>query len=248
VNTQLNFYPAGDRSIQIDLGDKVCPEINLEVRKIFLALKSIDLKGITECVPTYCTLSVYYDPLVISYGELLEKLKAVCQNTENLELPIPYVAEIPTCYDHEFGLDWDFITKHCNLSKDEIINIHSGTDYLIYMLGFTPGYCYLGGMSEKIAAPRLVKPRTHVPAGSVGIAGTQTGIYPIESPGGWQILGRTPVELFNPTRTEDPILLEAGNYVRFVPINMDEYNALQRDIKGNRYTIRKSFYKEDMTI
>ncbi|MEW9125004.1 MAG: 5-oxoprolinase subunit PxpB, partial [Thermotaleaceae bacterium] len=147
--------------------------------------------------------------------------------------------EIPTCYHEDFGPDIHFVAQQNQLSIDEVISIHSNNEYLIYMLGFTPGYCYLGGMSEKIAAPRLSKPRTAVAAGSVGIAGTQTGIYPIESPGGWQLIGRTPLDLYNPAREENPILLEAGNYIRFLPITKEEYRDIQQNINQNCYQVKK---------
>ena len=240
MNNQIKFYPAGDKCIQINLGNTISPEINMEVRKFFLGLKTMAIKGITECVPTYSTLSIYYDPLVISYDQLITELKNASDNLKEQEVPQPYVFELPTCYDKAFGFDLDYVAEHCNISIDEVIKIHSDRDYLIYMLGFTPGYCYLGGMSEKIAAPRLVKPRTHVPAGSVGIAGTQTGIYPIESPGGWQLIGRTPVDLYNPLRKDNPILLESGNYIRFVPITMTEYEIIQRDVNDSNFTIKKT--------
>ncbi|HHY76979.1 MAG TPA: 5-oxoprolinase subunit PxpB, partial [Clostridiales bacterium] len=147
------------------------------------------------------------------------------------------VVEIPTIYGGEYGPDIEFVAQHNNLTVDEVIEIHSSRNYLIYMLGFTPGFPYLGGMSEKIETPRLKTPRTKIPAGSVGIAGKQTGIYPIDSPGGWQLIGRTPVKLYDPL-ADPPVLLNAGDYVRFVPIDEKEYKSILKQVEENKYKVK----------
>lgn len=239
MNIEVKYYPAGDKCIQVKLGDVISPELNKEVRKLYLGIKSMNIKGITEFVPTYSTLSIYYNPLMVTYDWLTAQLKDAQANLKDLVIPEPYITEIPTCYDKDFAFDLDFVAKHNGITTDEVIDIHSRGEYLIYMLGFTPGYCYLGGMSEKIAAPRLQNPRTLVPAGSVGIAGMQTGIYPIESPGGWQIIGRTPIELYNPLRNENPILLEAGNYIKFKPITRENYQIIKQEVAQGSYNVKK---------
>ena len=136
------------------------------------------------------------------------------------------VVEVPTVYGGEFGPDLSFVASHNHLSEDEVISIHSGTDYLVYMLGFIPGFSYLGGMDPRIATPRLSSPRTLIPAGSVGIAGEQTGTYPSDSPGGWQIIGRTPVTMYDMSKAQ-AALLNAGDYVRYVPIDKSEFHRIK---------------------
>jgi len=141
------------------------------------------------------------------------------------------IVEIPVCYGGKFGPDLEIVAKHNQLTPDEVITIHSEGLYLIYMIGFAPGFPYLGGLSDKIATPRRESPRFKIPAGTVGIAGDQTGVYPIETPGGWQLIGRTPVKLFNPKHSS-PTLLKTGSYIRFIPIPPKEYEQLSMEV-GN---------------
>ncbi|MEG2984683.1 MAG: 5-oxoprolinase subunit PxpB, partial [Peptostreptococcaceae bacterium] len=152
----------------------------------------------------------------------IKKLEKKIKTTDKLEKNI---VEIPVLYGGEFGPDIETVARHNNLSVEEVMDIHSKGEYLVYMLGFTPGFTYLGGMDNKIETPRLEIPRVKIPAGSVGIAGKQTGVYPIDSPGGWQLIGRTPIKLYDINK-ERPILLSAGDYVKFVPINKAEYEKM----------------------
>ena len=142
--------------------------------------------------------------------------------------------EIPVCYGGEYGPDIQNIADHAGLSVEEVIQIHTSRDYLIYMLGFLPGFTYLGGLDERIHTPRLANPRIRIPAGSVGIGGSQTGIYPMDSPGGWQLMGMTPVKTYDPDR-EVPILVEAGDYIRFVAIDEDEFHRIKELVDKNEY-------------
>ena len=146
--------------------------------------------------------------------------------------------EIPTAYGGEFGPDLELVAQHNNLSAAEVVQIHSDTRYLIYMIGFMPGFPYLGGMSPRIATPRKTTPRLKLPAGSVGIAGNQTGIYPAESPGGWQIIGRTPLELFRPTR-EPPAILQAGDYLTFVSVTPEEFAVIEEAVRDGTYLLNE---------
>jgi KipI family sensor histidine kinase inhibitor len=171
-----------------------------------------------ELIPAYRSVLVLYDPAVILFHELLEHLQMREAHLTTTDLPEPRVIEIPVQYGGESGPDLESVARHTHCSAAEVIALHSGREYLVYMLGFTPGFCYLGGMDERLETPRLAEPRTHIPAGSVGIAGKQTGVYPINSPGGWQIIGRTPLHLFDPHR-DPPVLVQAGDMVRFVPMN-----------------------------
>ena len=169
-------------------------------------------------MPTYRSLLVHYDPLRLGYDDVVHLVGEQLQRVGEVPLPESRVVEVPTLYGGESGPDIAFVAEHNGLSVEEVIRIHSSVDYTVYMLGFTPGFPYLGGMSAAIATPRLETPRPRVPAGSVGLAGQQTGVYPIESPGGWRIIGRTPLVLFDPQR-DPPALLAAGDRVRFVPVS-----------------------------
>ena len=233
---KAKFLPAGDKSLIIEFGDSISPEINKEIRNMYIAMEKSGLDGIIEMVPTYRSLLVSYNPLKIKYKDLCSKLREYEENLGDSGSEPAKVVEIPTIYGGEYGPDLEFVAQHNNLSVDEVIEIHSSRNYLIYMLGFTPGFPYLGGMSEKIETPRLKTPRTKIPGGSVGIAGKQTGIYPIDSPGGWQLIGRTPVKLYDPF-AEPPVLLNAGDYVRFVPIDEKEYKSILNQVEENKYKV-----------
>ena len=213
--------PSGDGGLLIKFGNVISEEINKAVIQASNCIREARISGILELIPTYTDLLVLYDPVVISYGDLIHQIKNL-RESHTEEAQNREVVRIPVCYGGPYGEDLGEVARINGLTPEEVIEIHSSVDYLIYMLGFTPGFPYLGGMSERIEAPRLEIPRERIPAGSVGIAGKQTGIYPLESPGGWRIIGRTPLVLFDPHR-QPSILLKAGQFIRFVPINGEEY-------------------------
>ncbi|EFR61022.1 MAG: 5-oxoprolinase subunit PxpB [Veillonella sp.] len=219
--------PVGDRAISIDFGQVIDPTINRHIRQTIERIKEFQLDGIIELVPTYCALLVEYDAMLYSYSEICNIIESTLEegmtDTTN---ELVTVVEVPTVYGGEFGPDLSFVASHNHLSEDEVISIHSGTDYLVYMLGFIPGFTYLGGMDPRIATPRLSSPRTLIPAGSVGIAGEQTGTYPSDSPGGWQIIGRTSVTMYDMSKAQ-AALLKAGDYVRYVPIDESEFHRIK---------------------
>ena len=219
--------PVGDCAISIDFGQVIDPKINRHIRQTIERIQELKLDGITELVPTYCALLIQYDAMLYSYSDICNLMGPLLEPsaTDDANERVT-VIEIPTVYGGEFGPDLGFVASHNNLSEDEVVSIHSGTDYLVYMLGFIPGFTYLGGMDPRIATPRLSSPRTLIPAGSVGIAGEQTGTYPSDSPGGWQIIGRTPVTMYDMSK-EQAALLSAGDYVRYVPIDEAEYNRIK---------------------
>ncbi len=239
----VRFLLTGDTSLTVEFGNEISEAINHDIRAYKIALEKAGLPGIVELVPTYRSLMVHYDPAVLPYQELRERLEKLLDDMGEIEIPPSPVLEIPVLYGGEMGPDLPFVAEHAGLSEEEVIRIHSSTEYLIYMLGFTPGFTYLGGMSEKIATPRLKQPRVKIPAGSVGIAGTQTGVYPIDSPGGWQLIGRTPVKMYDPDR-ETPILPEAGQYIKFYPVTQDEYDAILKEVEAGTYVLKTHARKE----
>ena len=219
--------PVGDCAISIDFGQAIDPKINRQIRQVIEQIKVLQLDGIIELVPTYCALLVQYDAMVYSYSDICRILEPTLQESvTDSANELVTIVEIPTVYGGEFGPDLGFVASHNHLSEAEVVSIHSGTDYLVYMLGFIPGFTYLGGMDPRIATPRLSSPRTLIPAGSVGIAGEQTGTYPSDSPGGWQIIGRTPVTMYDMSKKQ-AALLQAGDYVRYVPIDENEFHRIK---------------------
>ena len=219
--------PVGDCAISIDFGQVIDPKINRQIRQIIEQIKGLQLDGIVELVPTYCALLVQYDAMVYSYSDICRILEPTLQESvTDSANELVTIVEIPTVYGGEFGPDLGFVASYNHLSEAEVVSIHSGTDYLVYMLGFIPGFTYLGGMDPRIATPRLSSPRTLIPAGSVGIAGEQTGTYPSDSPGGWQIIGRTPVTMYDMSK-EQAALLQAGDYVRYVSIDENEFHRIK---------------------
>ena len=232
----VRILNAGEQGIVIEFGNQISATINARVHKIAKML--IDSMGdkIIEVVPTYRSLLVYFNPLRIQRAQLVLHIEEVIINEKNGEMEENQgkIVYIPVCYDEEFGPDLQFVAQHNGLTVNEVIDIHTSTPYLVYMLGFTPGFPYLGGMSDKIATPRLEKPRTKIVAGSVGIAGSQTGFYPIDSPGGWRLIGRTPVKAFQP-QSEQPFLFEAGVYLQFQAVTRKRYDEIEQEVAGGQY-------------
>ncbi len=230
----MRFLLTGDTSLTAAFGNEISEEINAQIRAYNIALKESGIPGIVETVPTYRSLMIHYDPGVIPYKTLLKRLKGLLGQIDRIEIPPSDVLEIPVLYGGEMGPDLAFVAKNAGIPEEEVVKIHTSTEYLIYMLGFTPGFTYLGGMSDKIATPRLQQPRVKIPAGSVGIAGKQTGVYPIDSPGGWQLIGRTPVKMYDPDR-EVPILPQAGQYIKFKAISQAEYDQIAAEVGKGTY-------------
>lgn len=239
----IKFLLAGDSSLVVEFGNEISKDINGKIRKLMDNLKKENLEEVIEVVPTYRSLLISYNPCISDFKTLKEKIEKLCLNSssdeEDEEITL---IEIPTLYNDEFGVDLAYVAKHNNLSKEEVVKIHTGTDYLVYMLGFMPGFTYLGGMSEKIATPRLESPRLKILAGSVGIAGKQTGMYPSQSPGGWRIIGRTPLKLYD-TEAEIPVFISSGDYIRYVSISEEEYKNIEKEVLAGAYKIKISKIK-----
>ena len=231
------FLNAGDSALVVEFGDAIDAETNHEVHKLAGRLDKQSIPGLVELIPTYRSLLVSFDPMITTYEDIHKTIAdSDEENTDNAKSAVRIV-KIPTLYSEERGPDLEFVAENAGVTVDEVISIHSGTDYLVYMMGFAPGFPYLGGLDERLATPRLQSPRVEIPAGSVGIAEGQTGVYPIASPGGWRLIGRTPLVLFDP-HTNPPTVINAGDYVRFVPMGSEgEYADIQRTVESGEYTV-----------
>ena len=227
-----SFSPLGDQAIILEIGNEINEETHHRVRAVTALLETDPPQWMTEFIPAFTTVSIIYSPLQVSYEEAKLELAALLKKASEIMLPPPRTIELPVCYGGDHGPDLEYVARHNGLSAEEVIAIHTGASYTVHMIGFAPGFPYLGGMSEKIAAPRKVSPRVTIPERSVGIAGNQTGVYPISTPGGWQLIGRTPTRLFLPDH-EIPSLLSAGDTVVFRQITADEYQTLEE--KENAY-------------
>ncbi len=217
---------ASDHSIRVAFGEGISPDCHREVRRFWALLSAENIGGVLSLHPAYNSLLVSFDPRVTRGPELLETLQALVRLPDRFPLPESRLVEIPVCYGNPMGPDLEQVAELAGLTAEKVVALHSGAEYLVYFLGFSPGFPYLGGMPEEISAPRLAAPRRQVPAGSVAIGGKQTGIYPVSSPGGWQLIGRTPRTLFFPGQ-RPPTLLQMGDRVRFVPISPGDYERLK---------------------
>ena len=213
--------PAGDSAVMVVFGDDISKKLNDRVRSFDRKLMDRHIEGITETVPSYCADLIYYEPWVIGFRDMKKIITDIMDEKDDALDAAGRVVEIPVVYGGKYGPDLEYVASHNGLSVEEVIRIHSSGEYPVYMLGFSPGFPYLGDMDERIACPRLEEPRIAIPAGSVGIAGSQTGVYPQQTPGGWRIIGRTPLKLYDPDR-EKPVILEPGDRVVFRRIDEEE--------------------------
>jgi len=232
----VRFAWAGESNLVVEFGHRIDPEINRQVHALAQKLENEAPEGFVECIPTYRSLLISFDPGKLAGETLIELCKEQLATEQASKLLSPMVVEIPTLYGGEGGPDLDFVAGAVGLSPDEVIDIHSSVSYQIYMIGFMPGYPYLGGLDERIAVPRLKVPRTRVPGGTVAIAEKQAGIYSVTSPGGWRLIGHTPVRLYTP-ELDPPVLLKAGQYVRFKPVCSEEYEEIGIQVAGGTYKV-----------
>lgn len=232
----VKIMPAGDAALVVEFGNIIDENVNAHVHALARKIEEQHIEGIMEVVPTFRSVLVQYDVFVCSYSQIRDVVHSLADNLNVLDKTAKKIVKIPCCYGARFGQDLSDMEKLTGLDRDEIIAIHSATDYKIYMLGFLPGFVYLGGLDKRIEVPRLKTPRVKIRKGAVGIGGNQTGIYPMDSPGGWRLMGATPIDLYDENR-ETPILLAAGEYIRFVPISILDYYDIRQEILKGTYRL-----------
>lgn len=231
---QVRFLPAGDRGLVVEFGDTIDEAVNSRVQAAARMIRQKKDPAVIEAVPTFRSLLIHYDPAYRKYRSMCAWIAGLLEEMPEKEQGVRRILKVPVCYGARFGTDLHDMEKEVHLDMDEIIAIHSKPDYKIYMLGFLPGFAYLGGLDERIACPRLPVPRVRIASGSVGIGGSQTGIYPMASPGGWRLIGQTPINMYDPAR-RDPILVKAGDYIRFIPIGLEEWYDIKRAVTLGSY-------------
>lgn len=209
----------------MEYGDVIDPVINKKVRAMAMMMEKEPIKGVLETIPTYRSLLIIYDPTTTNPTKLEKEIIALEKRLSQIKIPPSETVEIPVCYGGEFGPDIQFVAKHNSITEADVVRIHSTAEYTIYMIGFTPGFPFLGGLPKELHTPRLETPRSFVPERSVGIANNQTGIYPLASPGGWQLIGKTPLKLFSPEHT-NPFIYKVGDRIKFKPISVEDYERL----------------------
>ncbi len=223
----VRILRSGDQALVAEFGNKIDPAVNDRVHALEMKIRDACVPGVTQLVPTFRSLLICYDPAVTGFEQIKAAVEQLSQDLDSMQAKEHRTLLIPCCYGSHFGPDLKDMEDYTGLSREEIISIHSGTDYRVYMLGFLPGFVYLGGLDERIAMPRLSTPRVRIPKGSVGIGGSQTGVYPLDSPGGWRLIGSTPLEFYDPER-EEPVLCRAGDTIRFYPVTSAEYYDIHR--------------------
>lgn len=228
------FLPAGDLALMVVFDDPVGAGLSRRIRALD-ALLAAQVRGITETVPSFNALLIYYEPAVVGYDALCRAVEAILPRADAAVLPTSRIIELPCCYrDPELGFDLERVAARLDMTVDDIVRLQTSIDYLVYFIGFAPGQPYLTGMPAALTIPRLETPRTSTPAGSVGIGGTQCCVYSVESPGGFWVLGRTPVRLYDPQAVE-PVLLRPGDRVRFVEVDRMDYDRIAADVAAGRH-------------
>ena len=221
-DADARFQPASDQSLLVNLGEKITFDVHERIVKLLRLLEAKPIPGVRNLHPAYCSLLLQFDPFELNHHELELVLREYLSRLEAVPLSSPRQIEIPVCYGGEFGPDLYSVAAKHEMSPDEVIELQASATYVVYFLGFVPGFAYLGGLPEKLSTPRLATPRKMVPPGSLGIAGNQAGVYPFGTPGGWNLIGRTPVAIFQPGR-RDMSLLSTGDSVQFSPISPEQF-------------------------
>jgi KipI family sensor histidine kinase inhibitor len=225
------IVPLGDRALIVELGQRVDPAISARARAVAEHLLRARLPGVTDVVPAFTTVGIHYRPEALAgggtpHGRMREQVEAILARGIAPQGAAARVVEVPVCYGGEFGPDLAEVAAACKLTPDEVIALHAASPHVVHMLGFAPGFPYMGGLDARLGVPRRATPRIAVPAGSVAIARDQSAIYPLEAPGGWNLIGRTPLRLFRPA-ADPPCLLQPGDEVRFMAIAPERFRSLQ---------------------
>ena len=235
--SDTRFQPASDQSLLVYFGQQITGEDHKHVMQLLRLLESEPLAGVLNLHPAYCSLLIKFDALKLGHGDLEAILRSYLDRLEDVRLPEPRQVEIPVCYGGEHGPDLNEVAAMHDMTPAQVIELHAAATYEVYFLGFVPGFAYLGGLPAALVTPRLAMPRRRVPPGSVGIAGNQTGVYPFVTPGGWRLLGRTPMQMFRPngtvankdaTNQNAMSMLSIGNRVRFTPVSEDRFALLEK--------------------
>lgn len=234
---KAEFRWLGEGALLVRLGEGIDPEVNARVRRLAAALDAAGIPGLVETVPTYRSVLVIFDPLITAPGALRQAVEEVLGRPDVGRSPGYREIVLPVAYGGEFGPDLELVCSHTGLAPDEVVAKHAGRVYLVYMLGFLPGFAYAGDLSPELEVPRLPQPRVRVPRGSVAIAGRQTGIYSLDSPGGWMLIGRTPVPTYRP-RAAEPFLLRPGDRLRFLPISPEQYRKIEAQVRTGQYRLQ----------
>lgn len=228
MNDASRIVPAGDSALIVELDDRIDPVVNARAIAIAEAVRIAAIAGIRDVVATYRSVAVYFDPLRVDYTRLVTCLETAAAQSEATASTAATELRIPVCYGGDLGPDLHEVAGFARCGEDEVVRLHTATTYRVFMLGFVAGFAYMGSVDARIAMPRRSTPRVRVPLGSVGIAGVQTGIYPAETPGGWRLIGRTPLKPFDPGRAK-PFLMQAGDTIVFYPIDRAAYDRWELD-------------------
>ncbi|WP_188454172.1 5-oxoprolinase subunit PxpB [Virgibacillus oceani] len=234
----FSIKAVGDCAVKVQFLQDVTPQLNRKIKIFCNRITELNIGSAVEIVPAYNSVTIYYQPFKITYRDIYNKLKLINIDDSSCKPEKQQLIKVPVVYGGEYGPDLQGVAEYNNLSVKEVIELHQKPDYLIYMLGFLPGFPYLGGLKTKLATPRMENPRRSVSAGSVGIAYKQTGIYPVESPGGWNIIGRTPLRLVNLTNQVHPFLFEAGDLVRFYEVDEVEFLEMEEAAAAGKYNAK----------
>ena len=235
THSEFIIRPAGEGGMIIGFGREMSPALSRRVHGMAGRLRQKKINGIYDIVPAYCSITLYFNPLELSYKELEQSVTAVFKaKADSYILPPSRLLVVPVCYGGVLGPDLEYVARNTGLTAEQVSKLHTAKPYLVYMLGFTPGFAYLGGLPEALVLPRQSEPRLRVPAGSVGLGGSHTGFYSVESPGEWWLIGRTPLRTFS-VGQKPPFSLKAGDYVKFSAIKQDEFFSLRRQIREGKY-------------
>ena len=238
----MTISPFGDSAVLINFEQIIDAKINARVVALSNTIMSAMIEGVTFCIPAYCSITVGFNPGQIKYSDLVKKINACHLNdTDHIAKAIPRKINIPVCYDEEFAIDRAYVINQTGLSWKKIIDLHTSIEYRVYMLGFIAGFAYMGTLPSPLQCSRKDTPRMNIPAGTVGIAGLQTGIYPTKAHAGWQLIGRTPIPVFD-SKAKDPFLFRAGDMVRFYEIDREKYEATTKEVESGKFDM-KNFVK-----